>query len=159
MGLLGFLFGRDLTRDWVPNRRMRLEIDLARLTLCGVAVDARIEQLEGLGPAENRSAARSGKLHYYSKGLQVEVQDGLLHGFTVYWDEPGYRPWPGTAAYERSPIPLDAGTTPEKLLELAGEPDEREDDEEGTSLEYFTDDGWCDIQFDVDGRLISIFFG
>ena len=159
MGLLSFIFGKDVTRDWMANRGMRLEIDLGRLTLCSVAIDAQIELLAGLGPAENRRAARSGKLHYYSKGLQIEVQDGLLNGFTVYWDEPGYRPWSGMSIYEGSPIPLDAGTTPEKLIELAGEPGEREDDEVGTSLEYFRDDDWCDIQFDIDGHLKAIFFG
>ena len=159
MGLLGFIFGKDLTRDWVANRGLRLEIDLGRLTLCGVAVDARIEQLEGLGPAENRSAARSGKLCYYSKGLQIDVKDGLLDGFTVYWDEPGYRPWPGTALYDGSPVPLDHDTTPEKFIELAGEPDDREDDEADISLDYFHDNGWCDIQFDMDGHLQAICFG
>ncbi len=159
MGLLHFIFGKDLTRDWVAHRAVRLQIDLGRLTLCGVAIDARIELLEGLGPTENRRAARSGKLYYYSKGLEIEVNDGLFDSFTIHWDKPGYRPWRGEAVYEGSPIALDAGTTPEKLLELVGEPDEREDDETGTSLEYFRDDGWCDIQFDTDGRLKTIFFG
>lgn len=159
MGLFSFIFGKDVTRDWVAVRGMRLEIDLGRGTLCGVAIDARIDCLEGLGPAENRPAARAGKLHYYSKGLQIEVKDGLLDSFTVYWDEPGYRPWPGVSLREGSPIPLDADATVEKLLESAGEPDEREDDEAGTSLEYFHDDGWLDVQFDVDGRLKAAFFG
>jgi hypothetical protein len=129
------------------------ELDLARLTICGLgSTSTRVEIEKRLGPAGDYFMRRKGQLVYPQLGLQLSVDDAqLLIGFSVlaesaileqYVWEPG----------RRRRLPDEAW-----FVDTLGLPTGRSTDDEELMLEWTHGGLFIGADFSRDGRLTDVF--
>ncbi|HXG23925.1 MAG TPA: hypothetical protein VNJ09_05165 [Chthonomonadales bacterium] len=127
----------DPTRYWVGDNRFHPEVDLDTHSLNGARVGGLFDGLERLGPAEDRAAAEEGILLYYSRGLEICVEDGNITGLRLVWvSDEGFRPFAGTVKKKGEALSLGPTTTEEQLRTLFGEPYWRDEDPDEILLFY-----------------------
>lgn len=68
---------RHPSHEWREDRKVQLIVDLDRFELSGVGLGEDIARLSFLGRSESRF------FDYPSKGLQLDVDDGSLAGFSL----------------------------------------------------------------------------
>ncbi len=161
MGLFDFLLGADITGDWVIEPQLELEFRFDDFSLCGVRLEDRAEELSGLGPAEDRRAARKGLLLYYSLGLQMETDHELVAAFVLFWVWPNdlntpFGSFSGRCTQNGKTWPLNRETNFLDFTARFGEPDRREDDEAGMVFVYLFDAVRMEVEFDDLDLLTSI---
>ena len=127
----------DPTRHWVGDIRFHLEVDLSTHSLNGVRIGGLFEGLERLGPAEDRTAAEEGILLYYSRGMEIGLEEGRMSSLRLVWvKDEGFHPFGGTVKWQGTVLSLGPMTTEEQLLSLFGEPYWRDEDEQEILLFY-----------------------
>lgn len=77
MSFFDLFRGSSPTSGWREDRSIPLLADLDRLALNGTGFDDEVTGLEFLGPSDSRG------FDYPSKGVQLEVGDGLLEGLVL----------------------------------------------------------------------------
>jgi hypothetical protein len=143
MGLLDSHAGsRDPSGNWATEPGLIPSIDLEPASLLGVKLGEPVEKLFRLGPTEDKDAARAGELRYYSRGLMVAVEKGKVDGLFVVFSDglEGYAAFRGTITFEGEPIDLSGASDVQSVMEMFGEPERRDDDEDETVL-YFREEG------------------
>jgi hypothetical protein len=154
MGLLDWLLGKDPTGDWPATFSAPLEYDFDKHALCGVRIGSPVSDLRKLGRTEDAARARKGSLRYYTKGFQIDLENGHAMDFSIFWttdwSDPANEPQPfrGKARLAGSEIRLDAHTTEPDLLSWFGQPASRDEDEESVTLR-FTRPGNITYEFDL----------
>src|SRR2546422_4959539 len=146
MALLDSLFGKsDPPRDWTRDPALVLLLDLDSHALCGARLGEPLERLRGLGPAEDRRAARRESFRYLSRGLEVDSESGALHGFVLVFKDDlreGFQPFQGRLRFRGEPIQLSGSSTEKDLVERFGQPYWRDEDrDEGEILLFYEWDG------------------
>jgi hypothetical protein len=166
VGLLDRLTRKtDRTAGWVRDPALRLTLDLARGTLCGVALGEPVERLASLGPT-GRNAEKDGDLQYQALGLIVGVSEEAIDSFIVYWRDylgQGFEPYAGTVLSAGQVVLLGPRTTEAELVAVFGRPYFRDQDEDETLLFYEIQDRWGrlterQVELDEKGALRSIIF-
>jgi hypothetical protein len=158
MDWLRSLFAPDPTRGWTADRPDPLTFDFDRFELIGARVGDPIDRLSRLGPAEDRAAAKKGRLCYPSLGLEILSDEGRITGIGIYWAakfHPSCRPFLGRCTLRGRELPLHEPLTENRLREWFGEPHDHDADEEEVVLVFrSTSRGveW-DVCLGADGRL------
>jgi hypothetical protein len=141
MGLFDFL--GDPAKKWVREAGLRLEVDLKRATLCGVALGSRPASLSRLGPPTNPKPTKTGQYVWKDLGLDANGKDGILGAYTITLKpaepDPDQGLYPGTFLLDGTPLPLSAATRREDVVRLLGEPwhEYRDDEDPEISLTIF----------------------
>ena len=161
MGFFDFLLGTDISRDWVADEQLEPEFSFDDFTLCGVQLGDRAEKLSGLGPADDRRAARKRLLRYYSQGLQIATEAELLVAFELLWIWPNdldtpFESFAGRCTQNGKVWPLHRETNFLDFTARLGEPDRREDDDAGKVFVYEYDAVRLEVEFDDLDLLSSI---
>lgn len=130
--LSDFLYGVDYTREWTHLPERRLVFDFDRFALCGVSLGDPVDCLRdvGLGRAEDRRQAGHWMLCYYSKGIYVDADEYAVREFSLVWrDSIGdrFRPFAGCCTFRGKELPLSSSTAPTEIIEVFGEPNNREE--------------------------------
>jgi hypothetical protein len=159
MGILDRLVAWfDPTADWVADYRLQLEFNFDTSSLCGVRIGSPIADLKKLGQAENWRAAREGLLCYYSHGLEIETNAGIITSYELVFNSaPGisarHQRFRGVCKFRGESVILNEDTREEKVVQVFGPPHEREEDEDEVLLVYERDDiGW-EVEFSPQDRL------
>ena len=158
MGFFDLFLGSDPTENWVVAQSVTPEFDLTHNKLNGAAIDSSIDNVKFLGPAESKSDARKGFFQYYSIGLEVQTDESKIVGFLFYWKDylkKGFKPCQMNFTYKGEALNLSGSTTEVEILNLFGEPMDRDDDEDETILFYHNeeDDVNWDVEFDSNKTL------
>lgn len=169
MGLFDWLFGKDPTADFGDAFTAPLEYDFDKHALCGVKIGSPVADLRKFGRAEDAPRARKNVLAYYTKGFQVELEQGhamdFVIGFADDWAPPevGARPFAGRFRLKGGGVRLGPTTCERDVIGLFGEPADREvHTYEGESDEVvlgydFAGEVHYDFEFDGDKlRRISV---
>lgn len=140
-----WLFRGDPTRCWKRNPACDIEFDFNSKKLCGVGIGETFERLSSLGPVEAPERLSLDQYSYYSRGVEIEVIDGIIRGFTLLWSsEPNVDPFSGTCMYRGRTFELTPGTDEAALVEHFGPPCDRDEDEDGKVLYYSLTREWGD---------------
>lgn len=160
MGFFGFLFGSsDPTSTWVEDEDLELEFDFTTHALCGVRLGEPIDRLSRLGPVEDPRAVDQGELCYYSKGLLVEVTEGRISGFLLFWADEQldqFEPFAGRCVHHGRVLMLNDETDEGEILSLWGKPYWRDESEDGFLLFYEHDDVEWQVELSTEGQLNMI---
>jgi hypothetical protein len=116
-----------------------LDFDFTTHSLSGIKLGDSSPLLWKLGPPEDKTESRQGAFCYYSKGFRAEVENGLITGFTLFWNEALHRPYAnfqGVCRYRGQVLPLKAGCSEQEIRGFFGEPYWRDEDEEEVLLFY-----------------------
>jgi hypothetical protein len=92
-----------------------------------------------LGPPEGAKEVHENRYCYYSKGLEVDVDAGLVSGIVVMWKIDGsepFLPFTGRVMYQDRELLINAGFNEDDLVSILGEPYHRDEDEDETILFY-----------------------
>lgn len=169
MGLFSFL-RRDPTARWPDAGRGPVALDLRAGTVGGVAMGAPWASLERLGrPASHRAPA--GTFTYPLRGFEVDVSEGKVLAFGLVfrpaWTEVDSDP---TFIPCRADVLLPGGertvwtteTTADGVKADLGAPEhesvpgEDPGDEGGTRLVYALPRTMLSLEFDAEGRIVSV---
>lgn len=157
MGFLEHLFRKpDPTAGWKAEPGMRIELDFGCHALCGVKIGDPFPWLEKLGPAEDPRAARRGRFCYHSKGVEVEMKNGVVTSYLLVWASPvdsHYRPFAGVCLYRGRDLRLSARTNEREIFEHFGSPYWRDQDQDEILLFYEFEDIEWQIELALDGSL------
>jgi hypothetical protein len=159
--MFNFLFGpKNPTKDWQRDSSLRLAFDLESGKLNGIGFGERLDRMSLLGPAEDRSALKSGQCRYLSLGLAVgwEEEEQTIDCFEIIQKDPyvsSCRPFPGICQYRGEH--LDLGQLTEVwFAEQIGPPYHRDEDDEEIILFYeFPGREW-QVELDLNGTLNRI---
>lgn len=147
------------TSNWIAAPGLPLTFDFSRHTLCSVRLEDPAQWLEKLGPAEDKRAARQREFRYYSKGLSIDVERGIVTAYRLVWSDPfseGYQPFQGLCTYREQPLLLSALTSEDEFLSLLGEEYWRDEDKDEVILFYeFGKIEW-QVEFSRSGTLRAL---
>ena len=140
MGMFDWLLGTDPTDKWPLQNLTPLEYDLDHHRLCGIRLGATVQAFETLGRAEDRPAARKGRLVYYTRGFEVHTEQGHVMDAYLYFTDDwgpagsGARPFAGKLAIAGREVRWTARTTEPEVINALGEPTERKQHDDGEVL-------------------------
>jgi hypothetical protein len=155
------LFNRNPTRDWQPQRGLKLVLDLEQETLCGIGFGEVANRLAKLGPAEDARAARAGHYRYPSRGFSITTELGRVVEFELtYYPDACYT---GEVTLAGRALPLSQSTTQADLMAALGPPAERltdgEPPDQTVLLRYEKARGTWEFSVDETGRLEYVWGG
>jgi hypothetical protein len=159
MPLFDWLFGKDPTGDWAPAPSIAPEYDFDRHALCGVKIGSPVEAFAKLGRAEDSAKARKGQLYYYRSGLQLDVEEGHVMDFVIFWtddwSDPSHqpRPFPGKLRAGGRELRWGPQTLEQEILNILGEPSGREVDEDEIVLRCTRGRVTYEFELSTDGQL------
>ena len=161
MGLFDFWLGTDVSVDWVAEPDLPICFNFDDLMLNGVGLGESLDGLSGLGPADDRRAARRGILRYYALGLQVEAGGDLVRSLELIWswpNEPGivFDSFAGDCVHEGMPWMLHRETNCMDIVTRLGKPDDEGRDELGLSYAYHREPALLRVEFDELDLLVSV---
>lgn len=146
---------RNPTADWREDRSVRLIADLDRFELSGVGFGDPLARLSFLGPSE------SAFLDFHRKGLQVDVTDARLDGFTLALGAGAFlggssshpvRPFVGTLRIKGRELRPEELRTETDLVALWGSPFCRNEDDDEILLFFEFADGEIQVESTRQGR-------
>lgn len=159
MGLFdrGFI-KRNPTFEWVPDPHLVLEFDFDAHALCGVRLGDPMEKLRRLGMAEDHKFAIENVLRYFSKGLEIGVEDHCVSDFLLMWDDASFEPFGGICRHGGREFSLDSQTTQEAWIQCFGEPywQDRDRDEILLFYEFPNADLEWQVSFSLEQTLIEM---
>ena len=136
-----------------PGQTTEFDFDFDHHTLCGVKLGDPISLLWKLGPSEDKSAEADGFHNYYSRGVEVDVEDGKVVSFVMFFNDElqkKFLPFKSRCVFRGQAVELRAGMTEAEIKTLLGEPYWRDVDDDETILFYeFGDIEW---QVEIDAR-------
>lgn len=159
MNFLSRLFGIDITRNWTADSGLKIKFDFNKFALCSVKIGDPLERLEKFGPAQDKSAAGHGVLRYYSKGVEIGVNHGVVAHYVLVIDDYlklGYQPFSGVCEYQGNNIAINAGTSEEDIVEYFGEPYWRNEDSDEIILFYEFKDTEVQVELSTDKKLKAV---
>lgn len=160
MSLFDFFKRKEnISRAWSVAPGLLLSFDFDRHALCGVEIGRPLADLALLGPVEDMSKARQGRYCYYSFGLEIDVHDGRIDCYSLFWRDylgEGFRPYTGTCTYLRRQIALHDGCGEQHVLQCFGQPYWRDEDNEEVILFYEWKEIEWQVELDVDLGLKAI---
>jgi hypothetical protein len=140
MGWLDLFRGfKDPARAWPAQPNLELQFDFERNALCGVPLRAPWERLSVFGPPDEPRAAADASLWYFQRGFSVDLEKGVVDGFTFVWRdelEQGFSSFAGHFVRGARSIELDGKTSEEKIVEQLGRPYWKDTDDLETLLFY-----------------------
>lgn len=162
MGLFDFL--GDPAKKWVREPGLRIEVDLKRATLAGVALGSRPAALSKLGPPDNDKPTKKGCYFWFDLGVDAAARNDLLVSYTLdlYENDPDPEDkfFSGVFLLDGKPIALDRSSRKEDVVRQLGEPwhayTDPDDDEIGLTLWYETRTLEWAFEFLTAGTLFSV---
>lgn len=157
MSLFDDMFGApDPSRHWQGTPGLVPDIDLGRNALCGVRPGDPIVWLEKLGRCEDQAAAKEGEFRWYTKGVAVDEDGGIINAFIIHFADDRnehYVPFAGPCAHRGRTVALTPATTVNDFVRTFGEPYWRDTDTDETILFYeFNEIEW-QVEFTADRNL------
>jgi hypothetical protein len=162
MGLFDFL--SDPSKKWVREPGLRLEVDLKRATLAGVALGSRPAALSMLGAPDNAHPTKRGFYYWLDLGIDVSSTNDILESYTLDLNEKDADPddifYSGVFLLDGKPLTLDRSSRKEDVVRQLGEPwheySDPDDDEIGLTLWYETRTLEWAFEFLTAGTLSSV---
>jgi hypothetical protein len=145
---------------WTASQHLPLILDLTRPSICSATLGQPIEWLSVLGPPEDPGEVHQGRYCYFSKGLEVDADDGLVSGIVVVWLNEGqeeFQPFNGSVVYRDQRVDLGPGYREESFVGIMGDPYHRDEDEHEVILFYEKGPHveW-QVEFTLDGTLKAL---
>lgn len=161
MGFLDDLLNRNPTRDWQPQRGLRLVLDLDQETFCGIGFGDPVSRLTKFGPAEDARVARAGSFRYPSRGFGIVTERGRVVEFELtFLPEQRYA---GEVTVGGRTPEFSNATTEADLITALGPATERETHgappDETLTLRYQRTRGTWDFELDEEGHLETLWGG
>ena len=136
-----------------PGQTIEFGFDFDHHTLCGVKLGDPIALLWKLGPSEDKPAEAGGFHNYYSKGVEVDVEDGKVVSFVLFFNDEQQKkflPFKSRCIFRGQALELRAGLSEIELKTVFGEPYWCDADDDETILFYeFVDIEW---QVEIDNH-------
>jgi hypothetical protein len=157
--LIGLITGKkDITRDWKRSPGLMVAYDFDRHALCGVRLGASLDDLQKLGPSENRRVAKNGYLNYAGRGFEVGIEEerfgwiGLVFEPLFYWGnhQPDGNPFTGPCVIDGRPRQFSCATTESEIVEAFGPPASRDAEPDDIVLGYSR--GGYDYEIELTGQ-------
>jgi hypothetical protein len=117
----------------------QIDFDFSTHSLSGIKLGDSSPLLWKLGPPEDKTESRQGGFCYHTKGFRADVENGLITGFTLFWNQAMHRPFEkfhGVCRYRGQVLPLKAGSLEPEIIGFFGEPYWRDEDEDEVILFY-----------------------
>ena len=136
-----------------PGLVTSFDFDFDHHALCGIKPGDPVALLWKLGPPEDKEAEAEGNYNYYSKGVQVSVENGLVASFVLFWndkDQKQFLPFSSLCSYRRQKIELRAGISEPEIANIFGEPYWR--DEDADEIILFYEFGEIEWEIEIDRR-------
>jgi hypothetical protein len=148
----------DPTAHWEGDYRLHLEFDFDTHSLCGIRIGSPVERLTRLGRAEDWRAARQGLFCYYSKGLEIETDAGVVTAYALIfnpapWISSRHQTFRGVCKFNSESVILNEGTREEKIVQVFGPPHARDVDDEEILLFYDRDSVKWEVEFSLQKQL------
>ena len=129
-----------------PGLVMNFDFDFDHHTLCGIKPGDPVSLLWKLGPSEDKTTEAEGNYNYYSKGVQVAVENGVIVSFILFWNDERrkqFLSFNGPSNYRGQKIELRGGMSDVEIRNIFGEPYWQDEDEDEFILFYeFGDIEW-----------------
>jgi len=146
----------DAARRWTPQPGLRLEFDLERASLSGVALGDPAERVARFGAPENGHPSRDEAYEYRARGFEIGVRGGRIDFILVLWDAGDERKhFSGDVRVAARAHRLSALSAEDDVRALLGEP-HRTRDELGKRTVFYRRGG---VEWQADfarGRLTAI---
>ena len=123
MSLKNRLLGRkNRTGRWPKEPALPLVVELDKHAFCNVSIGEPVDQLSGLGPAENMYDD-GGMYRYMKQGFYLLEDNDLLETlvFILVTDQ-DTRPFPGLWRYKGRDLAITGQTTPPDIRQACGDP-------------------------------------
>ena len=107
--------------------------------MCGIKPGDPVSLLWKLGPSEDKTAEANGNYNYYSKGVQVAVENGRVVSFLLLWndkDQKQFLAFNSPSSYRGQKVELRSRMSEMEITTIFGEPYCRDDDADETILFY-----------------------
>jgi hypothetical protein len=157
MGLFDDMFGApDPSHHWNGTPGLVPDVDLDRSALCGVRPGDPVAWLEKLGRCEDRAAAKEGEFRWYTKGVAVDEDQGVVTAFIVHFTDDRnehYQPFAGPCSFGGRTAALAPATTVNDFVRAFGEPYWRDLDSDDTILFYERGEIEWQVEFTTDRTL------
>jgi hypothetical protein len=142
-----------------PGLVTNLDFDFDHHTLCGIKPGDPVSLLWKLGPPEDKTAEKKGDYNYYSRGVQVSAENGLIVSIILFWNDKLqklYQTFNGSSNYHNQVITLRGELNEMEIKGVFGEPYWRNEDADEIILFYeFGDIEW-EIEIDRHEGLTAI---
>jgi hypothetical protein len=115
------------------------DFNFDRHALCGIKPGDPQSLLWKLGPSEDKPAEAEGNHNYYSKGVQVAVENGVIVSFVLFWNDDRrkqFLSFKGPSNYRGQKIELRDGMSEPEIARIFGEAYWRGEDEDEIILFY-----------------------
>lgn len=109
MSWLDWLFRKDPSDWWPLARPFKPELDLRNLSLSGIVLGERPENLRRFGRPENKRPFRNGRFIYPRSGVLIEMEEGRVGYFAVALDDDPLNHADGLDATKATLIREDGG--------------------------------------------------
>jgi hypothetical protein len=137
-----------------PGQTTEFDFDFDQHALCGIKPGDPISLLWKVGPSEDKSAEAEGFHNFYSKGVEVAVEDGKVVSFVLFFNDEQQKkflPFKSRCTYRSRTIDLRPGLTESEIKTIFGEPYWCDEDEDETILFY--EFGEVEWQVEIDRRI------
>lgn len=134
-----------------PGLVTDLDFDFDRHTLCGIKPGDPASLLWKLGPPEDKAAETAGNYNYYSRGVQVSVENGTIVSFVLFWNDKQKKQFvafKGPCLYRSQRIELRAGMSESEIINIFGEPYWRDEDTDEIILFYESGEIEWEVEID-----------
>ncbi|MCL4263980.1 MAG: hypothetical protein KJ069_12225 [Anaerolineae bacterium] len=123
MSLKNRLLGRkNRTAQWQKEPSLPLGVELDKHAFCGVSIGKHIDQLSGLGPAEN-IYNDVGMYQYLKQGFYLVEDNDLLETLVfILLPDQNTRPFTGMWRYQGRDLSISGQTTPKDMRWACGDP-------------------------------------
>jgi hypothetical protein len=136
--------------EWKAADGLVLEYDFDHHSLSEVKLRDPVSLLWKFGPPEDAAMVANGSYRYYSKGFEVNINNGKVVGFVVIWQDHeglGFQPFPGKCRFRGQEAPVHAGLSETEVTAIFGPPFWR--DESAAEVVLFYDNYAIEWQFEI----------
>ena len=142
-----------------PGLTTEFDFDFDHHALCGIMPGDPASLIWKLGPSEDKPAEADGIYNYYSKGVEVDFEDGKVVCFVIFFNDERHKkflPFKSRCTYRSQTVELRLGMTEAEIKTVFGEPYWSDKDEDEILLFYeFRDIEW-QVEIDACSGLTAI---